>query len=286
MGHATGIILPTNQLDAVQPVALSRVEGLPLTGHACQPAPVSPPADSTRPLTSTESLVARRDDSRLLAPSAASDRRGAHRWSPLEVPWVSSVRLTAGESAELINVSSSGVLVRTRTRPPMALLTRLGLEGGPALGLAFELTSGQRLRVAGRVVRCSVASMANGPMLYVVAARFDDPLSFDLPHAPLEETAPGLRAVFDYPVRLQNEWLERLADRASLPSAVCEAISDLILINTALVRIACELRDAHGAQLPELARRHRSRVKDLRALRHELVEHLSTWNGMCAADPM
>lgn len=279
---------------SAQPAAL-HTDGLrPMGGHVVDPTRVTQLADQATGLISpdaicgapSEPLVIRPDDPRSLGRSVTSDRRRDYRWSALEVPWVSAVRLTAGESGELINVSSGGALVRTLTRPPMSSLTPPDLETGSPLDIAFELTSGQQVRVASQVVRCSVASMGNGPMRYAVALRFDGAVGLDLPPAPRDECPPVLRAMFDAPVRLQNELLARLGVRGSLPSGVREAISDLIHVNTALVRVAYTLREAHSIrpadpELRDLIRHVTPLVKNLKALRSELVERISAnWNGV------
>ncbi len=73
-----------------------------------------------------------------------SDRRGLHRWSPREMPWVSSVRLVAGEQAELINVSASGALVRTQVRPALPSLKQFdsGFSSSTWLGIPIGIRNG------------------------------------------------------------------------------------------------------------------------------------------------
>ena len=106
-----------------------------------------------------------------------------------------SVRLATGEWAELIDVSSGGALVRAHGRPPMDPLKHVRPDPEPAGGLVFRLAQGEKIHVAGRVVRCQVASLTQGSLLYGVAFRFDDPLSLDLPSdPPLQFPADSLDA--------------------------------------------------------------------------------------------
>lgn len=101
---------------------------------------------------------------------ATSDRRRARRWAPAQVPWVSLVQLATGESAELINISSGGALIRLATR----------LSPGSRSTL-IVLTSEQRIGAGGRVVRCHVDSIArDGTVVYQMAMRFDSELELDL----------------------------------------------------------------------------------------------------------
>ena len=114
-------------------------------------------------------------------PFGGADRRGGHRWSPREMPWVSSVRLVAGEQAELINLSASGALVRTRVRPALSSLKQLDSDSRARTGLAFQLTSGAEVCATGRVVRCQVGSVGGDPIQYHVAFRFDESIGLELP---------------------------------------------------------------------------------------------------------
>ncbi|MGH9142995.1 MAG: hypothetical protein ACRD2I_17830, partial [Vicinamibacterales bacterium] len=115
----------------------------------------------------------------------ASERRGGCRWSPSDVPWVSSVRLAAGELADLINVSSTGMLIRSHIRPALTSLKRVDLDHRPPSGLTFHLATGEEVRATGRVVRCRPRPMGTRHILYEVAFRFDQSSGLDLPDAAL-----------------------------------------------------------------------------------------------------
>jgi hypothetical protein len=127
-----------------------------------------------------------------------SERRRARRWSSQEVAWVSWVGLTAGERADLIDISSCGALVRTPDRPQLASMKNRGPDSRPQPGLILHLTSGDEVRAAGQVVRYHVRLIANGPVLYEVALQFDESVDLYLPTAPLlalETGGPDMSAL-------------------------------------------------------------------------------------------
>ena len=113
------------------------------------------------------------------SPTRTVDRRGQRRWSAEELPWVASVRLAAGELADLIDVSSGGARVRTQLRPQLSSLKRTYFDSQRGSGLTFQLESGGEVWATGQAVRCQVCSIRNGPVLYEVAFRFD--MDLDLP---------------------------------------------------------------------------------------------------------
>jgi CheY-like chemotaxis protein len=114
-------------------------------------------------------------------PLASSDRRRTQRWSPLDIPWVSAVRLTSGERADLINVASAGALVRTPVRPTLLSAKHVDLDSRLQPGLTFRLVSGAEIHALGRIIRCQVGSVETGAMLYDVAFRFDESVGLELP---------------------------------------------------------------------------------------------------------
>jgi CheY-like chemotaxis protein len=105
----------------------------------------------------------------------ASERRRASRWSALEVPFASPVAVMT-ERAELVNLSSSGVLVRTSVRPctPRAGIPDPYFRNRSAVTL--YLHSGEEIRQTAAPVRCRPRSLGDGRFLYEVAFRFDEPL--------------------------------------------------------------------------------------------------------------
>jgi CheY-like chemotaxis protein len=115
---------------------------------------------------------------------AAADRRGEARWSAPDVPWLSSIRMAGGESADLINISPGGALVRTHVRPVLVSQKHSDLDFRQQPGLTLHLTSGAEIRVDGRVIRCKVTSAETGTMYYDVAFRFDESIGVDLPIPP------------------------------------------------------------------------------------------------------
>jgi CheY-like chemotaxis protein len=230
-------------------------------------------------------------------PLEGSDRRAGHRWSPREMPWVSSVRLAAGEQAELINVSASGALVRTGVRPALSSLKQLDADSRARSGLAFKLTSGAEVCATGRVVRCHVGSVGGDPIQYHVAFRFDESIGLELPtlmpagasdtvvslavrEEPLEARTERVQDVLDHSVTFQNELLARVSSVGPLPNTLRGTVSELTAVNAALIDIKTTMRDALEARRPDaelldLANRFAPRIRELCALRSAVIERLS-----------
>jgi hypothetical protein len=120
------------------------------------------------------------------------DRRGTRRWAPHELPWVSLIRLAGGDYADLVNVSSGGALVQTRTRPGLNVLRRSHSHDHERSCLIFQLESGREVHASGRVVRCCPTSRTAARGAYEVAFCFDDSLGLALPNA---------RALIDIEIR-------------------------------------------------------------------------------------
>ena len=224
----------------------------------------------------------------------ASERRGGCRWSPSDVPWVSSVRLVAGELADLVNVSSTGTLIRTHIRPVLASLKRVDLDHRPPSGLTFHLATGEQVRATGQVVRCRPRPMGTRHILYEVAFRFDQSSGLDLPDAALFAvgTAAGaqhihgneeslqaqshrVRDLFDREAASQNELQAGQVSKHALPTNVPDAVKELIGIKAALLGIRTTMQGARGATLLDLARIHGARVRELDVMRKKLVERIS-----------
>ncbi len=86
-----------------------------------------------------------------------------------EGPGIIGVKVHCGAPAELIDISSTGALIRSATR----------LSPGSSSNL-IVLTSEKRIRAGGRVVHCHVDSIAgNGTVLYQMAIRFDSALELN-----------------------------------------------------------------------------------------------------------
>ena len=98
-----------------------------------------------------------------------ADSRIEPRFPATAVPTITSLRLSPGDTAELVNISRSGVLVQGRTRfVPGTRITVL-FDGGfsPA-------------RMKGKVVRCYVASISDGILRYQSGIQFDNRLDSSL----------------------------------------------------------------------------------------------------------
>jgi CheY-like chemotaxis protein len=228
----------------------------------------------------------------------ASDRRRALRWSPRDVPWVSSVQLGAGERADLVNVSSTGALLRTRTRPKLTSLKYVGRPSESRTSLTFRLVTGKEVHALAQVIRCHVAALHNGGVLYGVAYRFNGSVPLELPHeepgapptivvkdapalsAPSAPLAAGFRyRVFSDTRRLQHE-LPALSTNRLLSPAARNAISELTTIDASLLQIGTTLAGARRTcttptQLADVASRLAPRIQQLRVLRGQVIDGFS-----------
>ena len=92
-----------------------------------------------------------------------ADRRGAARHPAASLPWIKAISVADIKDANLVNVSSTGALVRCRAR----LL--------PGQDAVLQLVgASNRFRVKGHVVRCEVADLERGSALqYEVALAFE-----------------------------------------------------------------------------------------------------------------
>lgn len=121
----------------------------------------------------------------LRAPYAAlrekPERRSEPRFASHEVPWISYVNFGA-EGAALINVSSRGVLLRTRSRPKYGVLRRSDPNPREQSPLTLELGSDSEVCVKGRIVRC-IPVRTIAPTEYEIAFAFDYSVDLHLPVA-------------------------------------------------------------------------------------------------------
>jgi len=98
------------------------------------------------------------------------DRRVSRRTERQDVPWLWSVRLPWGTDVDLVNISSTGVLLES------------GSKVSPGVTLELRLTGpGVSRVVAARFVRSAVARVDRLGVRYYAGARFEQPL--DLPVA-------------------------------------------------------------------------------------------------------
>jgi hypothetical protein len=126
---------------------------------------------------------------RVLERPRQSDRRREYRWSPHDLWWVTSVQMSGSELAALLNLSSSGALIRTEQRPDRTLFRSGVPQAAAHRGLTLRLISGEEVRVGGEVIRCCVAPSEDKIGLYEVAFRFEDSVDAYLPAsiAPLQK---------------------------------------------------------------------------------------------------
>jgi hypothetical protein len=107
-----------------------------------------------------------------------AERRRASRLSAKQASLAQSAFVVT-DRADLVNISSTGLLVRTETRPsPHVSRLRDGYpQDQPALTLWSA--SGDAIRRTGAPVRCRSKSLGDGRFLYEVAFRFDEPLDLE-----------------------------------------------------------------------------------------------------------
>ena len=101
------------------------------------------------------------------------DARAAPRRSARDVRWITRVKLASGEEAQIVNISTGGILIECRAQwPPDALVD-------------LQIVSARTVvETRGRVVRCELAGVdRNGAATYHVALEF-------LELFPLDAAAP------------------------------------------------------------------------------------------------
>jgi hypothetical protein len=156
-----------------------RYKTTPITPAECDPRLFA--SDVVEYVSAGHELKQIVNERRVSEPPRQSDRRRAYRWSPDDLPWVASVQMPGGELAALLDLSSSGALVRTEQRPARALF-RIGVPQAAARrGLTLRLISGEEVRIGGQVIRCCVAPSEDKIGLYDVAFRFDHAADACLP---------------------------------------------------------------------------------------------------------
>lgn len=105
-------------------------------------------------------------EDRVLSQSGLGVKRlRAHRWGLTDLPWLSNVMLPWGLEVQLLNISSSGLLIES------------GSKFIPGSEIAFHLSgSNKNLVVPARIVRSQVATVDNLGVKYRAAAVFDKDL--------------------------------------------------------------------------------------------------------------
>ena len=133
------------------------------------------------------------------------------RFPATAVPTIKAVKLSPGDTVELVNISRSGVLVEGRTRFVPGTRVTVHFDGGfsPA-------------QMKGKIVRCQVSSISGGALRYQSGIQFEKRLEANpgemavalpvLPNPPgalstvQAATAGGAAAAAPVPRRIVNRW--------------------------------------------------------------------------------
>jgi hypothetical protein len=112
------------------------------------------------------------------------------RYPATAFPSITSVRLSPGDTVELVNISRSGVLVEGRTRFVPGTRVAVIFEGGFAPANA-----------KGKVVRCQVSSISSGTLRYQSGIQFEKKLdSLDPQKPPLHRDPQAAARAVPLPV--------------------------------------------------------------------------------------
>jgi hypothetical protein len=120
---------------------------------------------------------------------SVANRRAALRYTPEEVPWITTVKLMLGGSAQLVNISQTGILTDTHAR----------LGPGRRHCVVLRVDDAVDHRIEGVVIRAELVglSTSDGP-IYRTALQFVEALAVRLPVA---SESPSLNPdVTDYPL--------------------------------------------------------------------------------------
>jgi hypothetical protein len=142
---------------------------------------LEPPATISRP--SPDKLV--------------NEKRVAARIPAALVPLITGLRLSpCGGKTSLVNISATGVAVKSDTGVKLGSVVTVNLDGG---------LPGSQIR--GRVVRCGVSAIESGVIAYLIGIAFDKPISIERlqvasvePSVPVSPQSPLAAAV------LFNRW--------------------------------------------------------------------------------
>ena len=146
-------------------------------------------------------MVTRRSPGRALklVRDTTTERRTAPRLGADDVPWITTVKPSLGESATLVDISRTGLLIETPDRllPGQRKAVILGLAAGPAE------------RVEGTVVHANLVTISKAGLLYRTGFRFSEELAEYLLRPPqtLSETpdsTPDRPASPDWSARLEG----------------------------------------------------------------------------------
>jgi CheY-like chemotaxis protein len=110
------------------------------------------------------------------------ERRVALRKRLIDVPWLSSIKLSCGDELQLINISSTGLLVETGSRLTPGSTTELHLSG-----------PGTNMVVPVRFIRSDIARMDGMGVRFHAAAAFTKELDLANPRPRPEVAGPSPR---------------------------------------------------------------------------------------------
>lgn len=112
----------------------------------------------------------------------AVERRRASRWSARQAS-IAQPLLVMANHADVINISSTGLLVRTGLRPyPRLPELDDPLEGNRS-SLILRSASGDTIQRTAVPIRCRAKSLGDAGFLYEVAFLFDEPLDLETANA-------------------------------------------------------------------------------------------------------
>src|SRR4051812_41804820 len=105
-------------------------------------------------------------------PATGEDRRVFPRLKAEEVPWIKEVKPNNGDSARLLNISRTGVLLETTAR----------LQPGRRSTIIIVNDSGQKERAEGKVIRTELVAIGkDGELIYRTAMVFTTELDLRAP---------------------------------------------------------------------------------------------------------
>lgn len=127
-------------------------------------------------------------------PASASiphdDRRMHPRLAPHEVPWIREVKPITGDTARLLNISRTGVLLETTAR----------LQPGRRSTIVIVNAEDQKERAEGTVIRTELVSIGpKGELIYRTAMAFAQELDLKLPQAEPQAVRETVAEAFAHP---------------------------------------------------------------------------------------
>jgi len=109
------------------------------------------------------------------------DRRVSPRLEPHEVPWIREVKPISGDSARLLNISRTGVLLETTAR----------LQPGRRSTVIIVDDADQKQRAEGQVIRTELVAIGkSGELIYRTALAFTREFDLKLPGVTAPVSAP------------------------------------------------------------------------------------------------